>query len=775
MLHHPLQLVQARRTAEGIPGPLHPGGVRWVTLVVLSAAGIAPLHGQSGGVADRDTVLVWHQISSWQARGILASLALVAETTLVLRRTPGAGSDSAYLATLGGDGATVPVSVTMDRAGAVRTFQLAGSPDFDWELEGGLLVHEAMAHAGGGHRWPASRRTRRVVANAVPEHVGSLFGQLLGGHRTEIVRIRDEDVIGHVRSGGREWLRIRSRGLDSIVAIRFLDPEFQRTRVEFRMAGPVEETLLFDPATGELDSLHATAAYRARVTYFNLDGRATTVDARWDVRRTAIRAPDPGGAARDAEDYFVVHGRNPPEREAASLGDLARLAADAVSGRAEGLDSLLSRRTGAVGTAERVEVETNLRAAVSRMESDPSVVDRLIRWYRPGDTFLAAVLLERAGFGTEVLSLPLAEVLVQTFGDLAEQRREGLNRESAFERLFQLIGNAGRVDSAAADLLARAAMRVDDPNARDLFLLAAYRGQPRRYLPVMLAHADTVRGFGPLVRRYASGDPSALSESWGISPWMENEPGPGPLPSLEAPWRAHRDHARAEGGYWDSRRFVEWLAAHEPDGVARLLGRFASETEVPGRLVWADYLFQLGDFSPVPWVRSLTSAPDSASREQGYDMMLGTTWGHLFQDTLPEGAELAELQNLLLRFADGEASFVSLDGSPVAGIQVHDETPGEHLLIEDNLSASIRQAAHWRDRFELISEEQLQRRVDSTGLRMAVRIGPITRVGDRYEASVALLPYARRGEFCLCGGGARLEFVRRGDEWMVLSYFGWIS
>ncbi len=749
---------------------------RILSMIVLALGLATPVHAQQEG-------WVWRQLSEWQPDGTPVIHPAVAETAFVVtspvRDARTRRLTAVTLTSLTSDlPSPLPFAVSLGRDGrvaAMRTDQEDGYlKDIDLETPLGSLQLEARAFLV-----PATVRRDSLVDDTrarhlVPLRVSSILDNTIGGDTLALARHRRGRVVERLRREGRTWLRLRATGHDTLTGIRFIENSFERTRVDVQLAGPVEETYLLEPATGRVDSLRQDLRWTGTFRFTGPRGPVVIVRGRWRAERTASWQANQRPDADAAMGYFMIHGRNPPPDSVRPPTPEEQLVTRAFRGDTTTLDSALARRDAATTLAGRIDGnqlvgqitailyrqrrgDLGEHAPFVRLEATDPLTPRLLPSYA-SETWLGAGAARR---------------LTTIFAALETQRRLGVDREEAFAALTEMVMDPDSITPEAADVFVEGARRADDPSARDLFLLGAYRGRPARYL-ALAESLPPYGGYRRMLWRVTRGDFGLAGETWGVDEHTDSARKADPQPDLDEPWQAHQARARVRPGNAPPGWFAEWLAAHEPDGHARLRERFRTEPSPEGRLVWAQYLLLLNDTTPVSWIQEVALDADSAVAEAAYRVMSRWEWQDRFADTLRAGPELAELQDLLLRHTRGEA-LITAGGDTAFAFSPHDETPGEHLLILDGLDPSIAASPWWRDRFELVDEASLRARADSSGLVMALTIRPVLRYGRYYETGVDLRPYGPPGTMCLCGGGTSVTLVRRNGRWVIIATGSWIS
>jgi hypothetical protein len=728
---------------------------------------------QSAGVASSGEMMYWSQLSRWVPDGGDSAISAVADTALALFWPPpvraGAPGDLAKVFTADLAGGW-DLHLQLSPSGRATGFTFDSDPDFYFERDYGSLLYEALAQLGT-RRFSAGRWADTLaMSHGTPARRSNILGSTYGGDTISWRRIRSGRVVGEVSRAGKRWLVVAGQGEDSIRIAQYIESDFVRMREVRQSTGILTESYLYEPTTSRIDSLRQHVEWRVSSRYEEPSGVPTVVHGRWTADRMAGWGPDLRQQREDADRYFLFHGRFDSGDSSGFPPQVRRLVEASMRGDTLALDSLFRRRATTGDMRERWELEQALMAAM-RGRGEGDAFQRQARAsYRTGDYFIAWLTVNR--WGQETVDTGVARVLVDVFTSLLKQRQNALDRQEAFGNLLPLISQAESVTASAAPIFAAGANQTDDSNVRDLFYLAAYRGQPAKYLTLLESRTDSLTGYGPIVRRYGNGDPGLLGESWGANPEHDGLFPGDPMPPLTGRWQAHEKRANGFTSYWDSQRLREWTASHQPDAAEILRQRFATEPDPQGRLVWAQYLFALGDTAPAPWVRAVEEHGDSATSAKALWLM----WRFpFFADTLRSGPEVDQLQWQMLGYAAGIWKLLDEDGRPIAGFAAHDERPDLRLLSSDNLTEYTRADPRWRQYFAIVGPDSLRSRAEREGLVMAFHIATVTRVGHQYKAEISLLPYLRPGGMCLCGGGTMLTFIRRDGKWVVSSSMAWVS
>jgi hypothetical protein len=308
------------------------------------------------------------------------------------------------------------------------------------------------------------------------------------------------------------------------------------------------------------------------------------------------------------------------------------------------------------------------------------------------------------------------------------------------------------VTPAAARVLRAAVPLTDDPDARNIFLVLAYRGDPATNLGFVRAHADTTPGYGPIALRYIEGDPEQFSDSWGmdlasreyVSRWAGRSfPGfLAPLDSITG-WRP---------SYWEPERKREWARAHQPSAVSLLVRRLASTQEPKSVTALAFLLLDLGDTTGVPQLRQLIRT--LTAEQQPY---IPSEYRELLAEPVT-GAMLVSVQSQLVAYALGK-TLIAPDGKALTPFGPHDERPDQHFILREDLDSVVVQNVIREGRLTPITEKELQVTAERDTIAMALYLRPPQRFGPVIEATIALSPRTRGGVMCLCGGVAIFRFV----------------
>lgn len=597
---------------------------------------------------------------------------------------------------------------------------------------------------------------------------------------THVRGIRPLDSLSH-----RGW--VTDSGLLRLMSVTTTEVELQdSTRVQATLSGWICDTLLLDAATGRVDSLRSYGELRGVLVFRYVSGRADSISGRWVVERDGGWGPDPSVLARARMNYFVIHGRDsataattppPSQAEAAENGDTLTL------------DSLLSARANAKTPFDRSAVDSALWLS-GVPDSDPvHFIHAGATSYQPGSEALLLRLLMTWEFQSRPsravgLGPDLARVLAKQLGSLRAEHAVLLDREKIFSTLVSALGSRNRgtaVSVAAAPILAEASQRTDDPDARDLFLLGAYEGDPPKYLPLLQRLADSVAGFGPIARQYARGNNEMTNWSWGLSPGQHIEG--VAFPGVHASWRDLSQYIernpdtpvkrRQYGFGWlssDSQPkpvLDNWLRAHGVDGHAEFRRRFTDETDERARVVWAHYVLMWADTLPIPWLRQVGARDNGDVSNRAWNLLLEHV---TLADTVRDVAVLTDIQSALLKDLIGQEPLADTTGVPPRHMAPHNERPDEAILLVDHLTDSTK--AQWGKAFTLMSRDSVEALAKNRGLQMAWEISGVSRYRGVYSVSLDLHPY---GGPCLCGGGSSYLLTRRGGKWVVLSVMSWVS
>ncbi len=719
------------------------------------------------------------QESYWVSDGIEATAVSAVDTTVLAVPDSLRGCDLATTTDFGAASergtALLPVKVART-TGPWRVRVTTSEPGQNWFEDSGL-------------EYPLTRRKGGMVAelaawlNAVPGtshdlHQDTLITSHTFATDTVLVMHRRDLSPGRTRMiGGRKWIEMRVLDHAVITASRLSEWHLysQGVRVRYLLAGDVLERFLWDPAHRETDSLRAEGSLSGSIVFAEADGVADTVRGVWTVRRTGDWREDPTYRFAQELHYFMIHGRDSggASEEMPRPDPLVRLAS---AGDSAAVDSLLRLRDAAPDPFARRMIDSLVQFTWPNPQADRVVTAAQVRHYRFGDApTLARIVLVRHYAGRDdTLGVDLAIVLERALGSVAVERRQLLDREEVFAQLLP-SGASPTFTPAAGDTLAAAAQHTDDPLARDLLLLQAYRANPAKYRGLLERLADSTQGYGYIARQYVLGNTGLTGFSWGWRPSFEAGMGAATRgrewPGLDATWQAHRDYQGGSPGRVPIDAIREWFAARQLEPVAWARRRFTEEPSAEGRLVWAAYLLALDDTAALPWLRRAADEDSTGVGERSYQLM--ESYPRLTMDTVKDEAVRTELANLLLAYMAGDTALADTSGEPVRAFAPHNERPDQHYLLDDGLTASVR--AHWGTRFTLVTGDSLKSLADRKGLQMALVLRPITHLGRRYFAHIALEPWTGRSGMCLCGGGTDLTLERRGRRWVVLTYIQWVS
>lgn len=598
---------------------------------------------------------------------------------------------------------------------------------------------------------------------------------------THVRGMRPLDSLSH-----RGW--VTDSGALRLLSVTTTEVELQdSTRVQATLSGWICDTLLLDAATGRVDSVRSFGELRGVLVFRYVTGRADSISGKWVLERDGGWGPDPSERARARMHYFVVHGR---DSVAPATSRSQSRSVFTENGDTLTFDSLVNARAKAKTPFDRFAVDSALWLS-GVPDSNPV---RFIRAgaasYRPGSETLLLRLLMTWEFQSRPsratgLEPDLARVLAKQLGSLRAEHAVLLDREKIFSTLVSALGNRNRgaaVSVAAAAIFADAAQRTDDPDARDLFLLGAYEGDPSKYLPLLQRLADSVAGFGPIARQYAKGNNEMTSWSWGLSPGQRIQG--MAFPGVHAGWRELSQYiernpdepvTRRQYGFgWRSSNdsqpkpvLDQWLRAHGVDGHAEFRRRFTDDTDERARVVSATYVLMWGDTLPVPWLRQVGARDNGDVSNRAWNLLLEHV---TLADTVRDAAILTEIQSALLKDLTGEEPLADTTGEPPRHMAAHNERPDESILLLDHLTDSTR--ALWRQTFTLMSRDSVRSLAKQHGLQMAWEISVVSRYKDVYAVSLDLHPY---GAMCLCGGGSSYLLTRRHGKWVVLSVGSWVS
>jgi hypothetical protein len=541
------------------------------------------------------------------------------------------------------------------------------------------------------------------------------------------------------------------------------------TRLHVLLDGDLQERFLVGRRSGQVDSLSANGRLSGWLVFAEADGRVDSVHGSWTVRRTGDWREDPGVRSAREMKFFMVHGRDsavatPATQPAPTLID--SLVAAVENGDSTSRERLLRLRELAPDPFARRSIDSALESCRLGAEEMDALARGRLRYLRAGDAPTLEGIVRSMHYGRRgaILAPDLGAALVGSLASLRVERAQMLDREELFAHLLP-EAEGPRFDSATAAILAMTARSTDDPLARDLLLLQAYRSSPAEYRGLVERLADSVRGYGYIARQYVRGNTGLLNWSWGWRPEWANlgmTPAADTWPGLDAPWRAYGRRRIGE--------LREWFAAHRlvPGSWAR--GRFDAEPDPEGRLVWAGYLLELGDSTSLPWLRQAADADSGHFRELAIGLM--EAHGRMTMDTVRDDSTLSELEHLLLTYAADGGGLVDTAGQAIAPFGPHDERPDRHFILDERLTPTVRD--HWGQRFRLITADSLKALANREGLQMALVIHPVTRLGRRFFTQISLNPWAGQS-MCLCGGGTELSLERRGGRWVVISSLQWVS
>lgn len=580
--------------------------------------------------------------------------------------------------------------------------------------------------------------------------------------------VRSGRLLRATRLGNGRWDRLRDSGTLTFQVSHLIEEEMGKggVRVRTTLTGPVEENLWYDEQAHLADSVNLNAILSGEIVFREITGRLDTVAGVWTIRVSASWQSDPAAEWGRRLQYFTAHGRDSSESGDSTL--LGSMVDRALEGDTIAVDSLLRLRESVDDPFRRREVELAIHPVFQDSIAGPRFIRYLLSRYRPGDWSMLRELLGllQYGEGTRRVSAPIAAVLARELQSIRTQRTTQFDRFDLFPSILEVFQN-DTIDPMAGPVFAAAAERADDPLSRDLLLLGAYRADPRRYLPTVMRLADSTFGYGPIVRRYADGDGSLLGWSWGTEAGLDTAgkvfPGPtAPVESLAA---------YLDGPNFGVREQVlrEWFVARGVDGRAAFRQRFATEVNSRARLTMAGYLRLLGDTSAAPWLRSIWASDTSEiGREAGSVLAMSVA-----PDTVRDEALLTELQDAALTYVTSGGGLKDTADHALEPFWAHDERPDQKLLLDQGVTAEVKRL--WGSRFQIVSRDSLKSRVRREGLQMALEFSPLTRRGRHFFFQVALQPWTRPRQMCLCGGGSWFVLERRNGRWVVISNSRWVS
>lgn len=728
--------------------------------------------GQRDDLVDVPRLMYWSQLSRWTPEGSDSGIALIADSAMAVRwlsaieRQP----DTLWVthAEFGREWA-----VALDRGpnGQLRDFRFPEDSMFDFEPDFGLLLVEALATASPRPFDRGAWNDTSTIRHGTRARTSEFMGDTIGGDTLEWHRVRPGRVLGRVDRSGHTWLLVRGEGRDSLTVRRSVDIHLGRIPEVKVAVGTVTESYLLDPMTGEIDSLRQEVRWHVVSRFLEITGKPTTVEGDWYAIRQASRGESIAKAAAAAQEFRWVHGRDEEPGASAFPNGIQALVDASLRGDSLALVRLFELRASSSTLEDRWLAERAIGAAGMSWQHRLQALHTAQAFFQPGDVFLARDIAWKTRDAVPLDTLDV-RILAQIFGTYRAQRTTLVDRDEYFPQLLDAVAESDSITEAAADRFAVAADTTDDPQARDLFYLGAYRGNPGRYLDTIRVRTDSLRGFGPIVRRFAEGDYGAVGWSWGIRDYNLDEHAVTPIPSLQAGWEAHAETAASIREGESARRFREWGRGHEPSADSLLRVRFATEPAMAGKLVWARYLLALGDTLPAPWIRALSENTTQDAYARAHSVMQAFP---IFTDTITSGPALDDLQGILLGYAAGIRILVDTAGQRVPPFSAHDERPDLRLLSTHGLTAAILADPSWHRYFDVLTPDSLQARGEREGIVMAFSVSPVTRVGKEYSAGVALHPYMKPGGMCLCGGGTFFSLRYRDGRWLITSASRWIS
>jgi hypothetical protein len=744
-----------------------------LALVIAGARDRSPLRVEHGA-------LVIHQRSYWLTDGVDPSGIASVDTTLTI--TPDSDSTTAsrysfqyrfepahYAQASFGKG-HLALS-----AGSLPTMRLA-PPRKVFENSAGALTTALVQLPEWFLHYPRDPKTGWTDSL----HIKMGFGR-------DTVDLTHERALRTVNSSSRRGHWVTDSGALRLKSIATIEVELQgSTRVNAVLSGWVVDTLLVDEDSGRVDNLQSHGEFRGILVFQSPGGRADTIRGTWVVEREGGWGPDPSELAGARMHYFMIHGR---DSGTAAPSPFQSLAERAQNGDTLIFDSLLRARAKAKSPFDRALIDSALWFEGVPDSNPARFLRTAVADYRPGNDELLLRLFMTWQYRSQhasadiSMSAAMARMVAGQLTSLHAEHGVLLDREEVFSRLVGALGSprGGGVTIDAAPILAQAAERTDDPDARDLLVLAAYEGDPPRYLPLLQRLADSVAGFGPIARQYAKGNNEMTGWSWGLSPGQHIEG--VAFPGVHADWHDLAQYIertpdapvkRQPNGFgWFAKDsepkpvLQQWLAAHGVDGHAEFRRRFMDDRVERARLVWAQYVLMWGDTLPIPWLRKVGARDDGDVSNRAWNLLLE----HVnVADTVRDAAVLTDIQSALLKDLTGQEPLADTSGQPPRHMAAHNERPDQSFLLVDNLTDSTKVA--WGKTFTLMSRDSVRSIAKHHGLQMAWEISAVSRYKDVYSVSVDLLPY---GGPCLCGGGSSYLLTRRKGKWVVLSVGSWVS
>jgi hypothetical protein len=641
----------------------------------------------------------------------------------------------------------------------------------------------------------------QVIRQRVPgawRDSGVVRHHLTSTDSSVLVFTRQGRAWGWVSYAGARWLRMSATRTVTVSGRHTVDRDLSPTGtpVDFRYSGAIAERFLYEPQSGFVDSVEARGTLEGRLVYHEATGK---VDSVLGAQRIERRGSWRYYAEFQPDDVVFVDSARPAvaqqQERYVALKDSATYADSALVLR------IFQLVRGTQSPALRWPLdEAFRRLAFNRDVSSLMLTKTLQQGARPQDVAVLGPLVEYPGEVLLARAIPLqtATGIVDQLSSLRVERRNQVNRETFFGTLATLLRSPMGIEPGAGEHAARLAQQTDDAAARDLLLLLAYKSDPARYQPLLERLADRRPGsYGSIARAYAQGN--IAPDFYGAHPDSFELTWTGrPFPGLVRPWREQvayfeqlpdgaalrRAQDPKSGATWLDPRPVaspDYLAmgravqlllrARGIDANAALAGRFTSETDPHGRIVWAHYLLSMGDTTPLPWLRGAYRGSDRALATDALRLM--ELHARSVADTLVDPMLLGSIQNAVLDCVTGRSELADSAGASERDCSTHGEAL-PHALQVDGLAQST--VSRWKGTFTLRSHAEFLRRARADGWggsEMAITLSPVRRIENRYYIDYAFAPGS--GEGCLCGYGGSFVLVEQRGRWVVVQSSGWIS
>ncbi len=490
---------------------------------------VSQAQAQSADPAPR-TAFLLTQHSIWIPTGGDSVFASSADSGLVIMPTPGAGPAGTDLVqfTLGsvqGGGHTSgqlaratpdgPLTLTVNGPLADMLVNNAGTVFFD------LPAWLAPLPLQPDDSWADTVAYTFIVPGAEEtDYTGATLPDTAW-----VLRIRTGRLDNAGAATAETWLDLRITSRPDYVD----DPEEPR-RVD-RVTGRLVEKFRYDPLTGRFDSMVAIGRLAVVSEHYHATGTMDSSGGTLLVVRRGEWAPDPAAQHEARSRAFIRHGRDTTSTAAAPPPPHWHHVLRMEQGDTTAFLELLQLRGQARSVEEREAIEWALYRG---SRGTPSARRHYAGAWRRGDAWLTSQLVRQSAEPGIILDTLLARIYISAFGTRQDQRIHRGKYGPGVSDLLTTIRSVDSVTPAAGEAFAGAARASDDPQAAAVFLLAAYRADPPRYLARVRTDVDTSRTQGREVRAYVEGDPNR--PTWSSS---GEERQKAPFPGFDAPLEAH--------------------------------------------------------------------------------------------------------------------------------------------------------------------------------------------------------------------------------------------